>query len=106
MLVNLINSASFHSYVFLSQKSLDSLINHQSFYSLGIKTMAGKEESKTVQFIEEWALVMEAKRTISSKLSNVNRLSCHLKANLVYLLRKLGLPDEYTFPLQDLILCI
>ena len=67
------------------QKSLDYLIDQQSFYSLGIMTMAGKEESEVVQFIKERALVMEAESTMSTRASNGNRFFLPLKANLVYL---------------------
>ena len=34
--------------------------------------MANKEESETVEFIEEWALVMEGERTLSSRFTNIN----------------------------------
>ena len=58
------------SYILLFQKSLHFSI--ESFYSLG-KIMANKEESETtVEFIEEWALVMEGERTLSSRFNNIN----------------------------------
>jgi len=50
---------------------LDSSIDQNRFIDKEIKTMTKKEESEAAaQFVEEWVLVMEAERTLSSRLSD------------------------------------
>ena len=59
------------SSILLFQKSEAVAFSIESLYSLD-KTMANKDESDTVEFIEEWALVMEGERTLSSQFTNIN----------------------------------